>query len=212
MWESAIAEALSLDLEVQPRPSRDGTGTVELHNRLLAETNHRLIALHVAKAWGWSNHQFDHITRQRIAEAACRLVSYDFGFKKAFSYSRLADWDKDLIEYIRSGDTTKACGKLRTGRTSYVDRIEAAHKGYLCELYRDAEKILGKGATFSELADCMNQRSDVPTEERETLSLHPEQLRRWFHAQKGKQLAACKKPRLTEDQKEQRTAWTSKRK
>jgi hypothetical protein len=130
-WKSAIAKALSLDLDVQPRPSRDGSGAVELHDRALAEASHRLIALHVAKAWGWSNHQFDYITRQRIAEAACRQVSFDFGFMKAFSYSRLPDWDKGVDNYSQTGDTTKACGKSRTGRKLYVDQIEAAHNGYL---------------------------------------------------------------------------------
>jgi hypothetical protein len=132
LWEAAIEKALALDLTIQPRLSRDGTGQiVKLHDRALAETNHRLIALHVAKAWGWNDHRFDYITRQRIAEAACRQVSYDFGYKKSFSYSRLPDWDKGVDKYSQTGDTTQACGKSRTGRKSYVDQIEAAHNGYL---------------------------------------------------------------------------------
>jgi hypothetical protein len=211
-WESAIAEALSLDLEIQPRPSRNGIGHIELHNRKLAAADHKLLSLSTANAWGWSDHRFDYITRRRIAEAACRQVSYDFGYKQLISYSRLPDWEKGEDVYIKTGDPVKLYGKPRAGRPSYVSRIEAIHPGYLRELYRYAENMLGNRATFSELADCMNQRSDMPTEERETLSLHPEQLRRWFHSEKGKQLAASARPRLTDDQRRKRIGWSRRMK
>jgi hypothetical protein len=169
MWETAITTALSLDFQTRPRPSRNGTGIVELHDRIHADHEHRLLSIYTATAWGWSNLRFDYITRQRIAEAACRQVSYDFGYKQPIAYSRLPHWKKELDEYQETGDKAKVVGNQRAGRVSYLSRIEDVKKTYDPEsLARSVERAWDKRLNpiaFSRVADRLLKVLDLIVED-----------------------------------------------
>jgi hypothetical protein len=59
---------------------------------------------------------------------------------------------------------------------------------------------LGDDATFSEIATQMNLISTV--DQRPTIHLNKESLRRWFKKNKGKEKRAVFRPLLTEDHKQ----------
>ena len=110
---------------------------------------------------------------------------------------------------IDTGDTSKLAPGQR-GSKSQTDKIEEAHPGYIRELFRYAQRTLGCTATFQELTNLMNEKSDAPGEARMTISLKEEVVRRWFVRQKGKEKAPTTKPRLTDDHKRDRIIWARK--
>lgn len=96
------------------------------------------------------------------------------------------------------------------GRVTYVDSLEKEHPGYLRELFRYAERVIGTTATWQELAEVVNKKSSAPGEERPTLSISRRQLAKWFRMQGGKEVSAIEKPLLTQEHKEKRVAWARK--
>ena len=85
--------------------------------------------------------------------------------------------------------------------------IEEKHPGYLRELFCYAQQTKSAKATFKELADQMNLKSEAEGETRATLSLHMLQLNRWFQEQGGKEKSSKKKPLDTPDHMEKRLQW-----
>ena len=208
-WEEKIGFALVLDLERKPRLNRMGTKEITVHGGKQADAHARLLALATAKKWGWQNKMFSNAERQRIAQAACTQVSYDLGYSKRISWSRLEAWEKATDEYVAEGDTSKLAPQHK-GAKSYIDRIEADHPGYVRELFRYSQVAKGYQASFEDLANCMCEKSDAPGEDRPTLTLHPLQVYRWFKKQNGKEKSPNEKPRLTDKHKTDRILWAKK--
>ena len=73
-----------------------------------------------------------------------------------------------------------------------------------------AEVVLGPLATYHEIAQCMNDRSGAPGEERPTLSISRRVISRWFRAQGGKETSPMEKPLLTTEHKAKRILWAKK--
>jgi hypothetical protein len=72
------------------------------------------------------------------------------------------------------------------GSTSDTDSITAHHPTYLHELCCSATNLLGDDATFTSIADLMNQQSAVH-QNLPMLNLTHLQLNRWFKKNKGKE-------------------------
>jgi hypothetical protein len=68
---------------------------------------------------------------------------------------------------------------------TYTERIEAAHPGYLHDVYRRALKAVGVEATWSEIALAMNEDS-TRINDKPNLEMSKWKLCTWFKANKGK--------------------------
>ncbi len=169
----------------------------------------RDFALNLANKWGWNNPLYTYKERRELAQAVCRQVSYDFGYKKQFGWTRLFVWEQKVDKAINSGDVSLLETK-RPGRKSYIDTIESKHPGYVRELFRHSQKKLGYLANFEDLTTCMNELSNDPSETRTSLTLHTRQVWRWFRRSGGKEKRPAEKPRLTDDHKNQRIIWARK--
>ena len=84
------------------------------------------------------------------------------------------------------------------------------HTGYLRELFRYAQRILGAKASYKDLAETMNLKSEAPGEIRTSLSLHSLQVYRWFVLEGGKEHSPKEKPLDTNAHKQMRLAWVKK--
>ena len=62
------------------------------------------------------------------------------------------------------GETGVSLSPKHSRLKSYMSIIGEKHPGYLHELFRYAELICGYLATFSDLADVMNECSAAPSE------------------------------------------------
>jgi len=122
----------------------------------------------------------------------------------------LPRWDTKFVEGIELGDCHSPLSNKQIGSVKYCDMIEEEHPGYLRKLFRYAQRTKGAKASFKELAASMNEKSDVLGESRTTLSLHKEQLRRWFVREGGKEYSAKEKPLDTDEQKKKRLEWVRK--
>jgi len=77
----------------------------------------------------------------QIAQAACRLAAYDFGFKGDLAWTQLSSWQRALGQSIESGeDAESALSPSHAGTKAYTNNIEHHHPGYIRELYRYAIK------------------------------------------------------------------------
>ena len=74
--------------------------------------------------------------------------------------------------YPNSDNNTILLASGNKGSIKYVDMIESKNLGYLHFLFRYAQKMRGYRASFTELAEIMNIKSEAPTETRPSLSLH----------------------------------------
>ena len=87
-FKEAIAYALALDLEREPRLDRAGVNEIEIHKRNQVNEQERVMILFTAKLWGWQDPSLTKRKRMRIAMAACRQVAYDYGHRKNHRYHR----------------------------------------------------------------------------------------------------------------------------
>ena len=166
-----------------------------------------MMILFTAKRWGWKDPLYTARFRKRIARAACRQIAYDHGYAQAFSHNALPAWEGRLNNAIDEGLAVSSENPLsprHCGSTKYVAMIESQHAGYLHELFRYAQQILGGKSSFAELADLMNLKSEAPGEDRTTLLLHSLQVRNWFCANNGKAFSPKEKPLDTDEHKAKR--------
>ena len=219
--ECAISFALALDLDRRPRMNREGTSVVAVHSRKQATETEKMMALFTAKRWGWKDPAIHCKKRKRIARAACRQVAYDYGYATELSSSMLPQWEGRLHVAIDTGLGTEVdpssslssssspnpLSPRHCGKQSYCEMIETQHPGYLRELFRYAQRTKGAKATFKELADTMNLKSEIEGELRSTLSLHSLQVYKWFRQQGGKEHSAKEKPLDTDVHRRNRLQW-----
>jgi hypothetical protein len=168
------------------------------------------MVLHTAIMWGWTDPCLTHARREYIAKAACRLVAYDHGYATTLAFSRIPLWYGSLNDAITDGENVDPLSPSNCGRPKYMETVEDAHPGYICDLYRYAERVLGPLATYRELSECINARSAAPGEGRPTLSISRRQLADWFLGQGGKEVSPIENPLLTTEHKEKRVAWAQK--
>jgi hypothetical protein len=165
------------------------------------------MVIHTAILWGWRDPCLTYKERQEIAKAACIQVAYDLGYKQPLAQTQLPYWYGRLQDAIATGEDQDPVSPSQCGRQSYVKDIEEQHPGYLHELFRYAIDVKGALATYLELADCMNEKSAVPGEQRPTISLSRKQLAKWFKDSNGREISAVEKPLLTTEHKLKRVAW-----
>ena len=207
--EAQITSALDLDLDIRPRPKRDGSDTIEIHDRKQTRETERLIAISLARMWGYDDEILTRNQRLRIAKAACTQLAYDHGFPKVTGGSMMQDWIANLSVNVTKGDTQPLASGHK-GSKSKTDKIEEEHLGYLHELYRYAITTVGVKATFMEIAEVMNAKSQSPSETRPELNLHYKQVYRWWKANDGKEVSPFEKPRLTDKHKADRVDWVTR--
>lgn len=191
--DERIASALALDLDIRPRPRRDGNGTIEVHERKQTTERQRYLAVTLAKLWGHDNPSLTYKQRRKIEQAACQQIAYDHGFKKSTGGHMLKQWEKKLKSGVASGETAPLTSQHKGSRAK-TDEVDEQYPGYLHELYRYAINTAGIKATFNEIAESMNMKSQNPTELRPALSLHYKQVYRWWHKNGGKERSPFEKP------------------
>ena len=132
-----------------------------------AKQEDRNRALQYALLWGYADPHLSSAERRRIAKAACQLVAYDHGYAAPLSHNMLPAWEAKLRNVLDTGEESEtATSPKHAGSVSYVAKIEERYPGYIRELWRYAIRTLGAGATYNELAECINAKSAVPGEDR----------------------------------------------
>ena len=86
IYNNKIEMAMALDFASLPRLDRKGECEIKCHKRKQAGDNHRTMTILTAKQWGVDNPLFTKKQRERIRTAACRLVSFDYGFRRPFGH------------------------------------------------------------------------------------------------------------------------------
>ncbi len=135
--------------------------------------------------------------RRDIAKAACRQVAYDLGYFKSLAHTQLPSWCAKLVKQVTGGESSDPLSPSHSGSCSYIKSIEEVHPGYIRYVFRYAQQVRGPLETYSELANIMNMKSNVPGETRPTLSLSRKQVADWFKEQGGKEVFSIEKPLLT---------------
>jgi len=144
----------------------------------------------------------------QIAQAACRLAAYDFGFKGDLAWTQLSSWQRALGQSIESGeDAESALSPSHAGTKAYTNNIEHHHPGYIRELYRYAIKTKGSRASFEELANTISEKSAAPGASQPELAMSEFQLWRWFKQNGGKERSSLEKPLLNDELKRKRLDW-----
>ena len=64
----------------------------------------RLMTLLLVKDWGWHDKHHTHADKMRMSRAASRLIAYDSGFKRPFSYAEIMVWDSDIKLHLDEGE------------------------------------------------------------------------------------------------------------
>ena len=77
---------------------------------------------------------------------------------------------------------------------AYLDYIDKKHCGFVHELYRYASDTVGSKASFLAMSLCMNERSQINGELRDSLNINCRQLNNWFNANGGKEISPIEKP------------------
>ena len=114
-----------------------------MHSRRQPDERYRHLVLHTGIMWGRHDPCLTVARRNEIARAACRQVAYDLGYSAPFAYSRLPVWYGMLNTAILDGEKIDSLSPSRTDRPNYITKLEQLHPGYLRELYRYAERVLG---------------------------------------------------------------------
>jgi hypothetical protein len=205
--DEAVNYAAALDLDRRPRLSRTNAENIEVHTRKQADERARMLVLHTAIMWGWLDPCITKTRRIFIGEAACRQVAYDLGYRSPLAATRLPFWHGLVHMAVHEGEYSNQLSPSQAGSKKYVAAIEESHPGYIRELYRYSESVLGALATYKELVDSINSKSASPGEGRPTLALSRRQLAQWFQDQGGKETSAIEKPLLTTEHKKNRVAW-----
>ena len=186
--------------------SRDGTKQVPLHDGKQPGELLKFLIFDLANRV-MTRSEMTARKRKQVLQYAATLLLFDHGYKSVSGISTLdKTWGKRLENaYLGGSDTRPLQAKIK-GPTSYTDKLEKDHPGYVRELYRFAEKTIGNQASFPELARTMNEKSRTYTDKPET-KFNTTNLWRWFKAQGGQEKSPKEKPYLTEDQKKERVVW-----
>ena len=167
------------------------------------------MAVALARIWGLDNPSLTFMKRRWIEDAACRQLAYDHGFPKSTGGSMLKKWASTLTSGVKGGATDPLASRHR-GSKSVTEKNEEERADYLHELYRYAISTVGIKATFKELSDSMNGKTQSPTELRSDLNLHYQQVYKWWKKQGGKEKSPFEKPQLTDEHKANRVLWVKR--
>lgn len=213
----------SLDFDADPRPSRNTmsplSSTILLHNDKWLSGKERLLVVHVAR-FHFGIAQAKGPMRSKIIEAACRLVSYDCGFRKPCKGSQYGKWEAELDSGFANGYERNVLDKSTMGPSKgrVLDKMEAENPGWLHRCYRWAIKMYSPEATWEELAEAMHEASIELKKEQTsgepqgpTIDIKRTALRSWFKQQGGKTVKHQSRPLLTEDRKLRRMRWCQNR-
>ena len=100
---------------------------------------------------------------KKIALAATIQTSYDFGFLKPMKASRrytITRWQKRLDETLVQGKVqNKPLKNIHIGGVSEVTKIEEASSSLLHKLYHYAVDVKGGKASFGEIVENLNTKS-----------------------------------------------------
>ena len=208
--EALVNYALTLRVEetVGARPSRFGEGNVAMTDAKQANEYTRNYIMLTAFKMGYGQPELSYAARERIAVAACTLISYDHGYKKVVGTTSVHRWLNKFDQAITSGFTQDLLTNRHKGRKSKSKQIDQRNPGHLHCLYRYATSILGDSTSFREIATTMNRKS-AAEEENETINLNESTLRRWFKKHGGKEKSSIEKPYLSNEQKEKRLVWAT---
>ena len=90
--------------------------------------------------------------RQKIAQAACRLVACDYRFEKNLASSQIYRWIQlfDGYLYECNDDPLLPC---HFGYNVYLKNIESRYQGYIQELFRNSQSVYIPMSRFQVLAD-----------------------------------------------------------
>ena len=149
--------ALSLNFASPTRHSRDDpTMEIQLHDRRNADATMRFMIFDLANRV-MAKSKLSVKERTEVLGYAAAIVFYDHGYKSVRGVSNLDRlWRRRLtLAHLKGNDTSPLTAKHK-GSTSYTDKLESQHPGYVRELFRLAQKEIGNQATFRELAECMN--------------------------------------------------------
>ena len=134
-----------------------------------------MLILFTADRWGWNDSSKTKKERMRIAKAACLQVSYDRGFKIPLGHTQLTEWRSvinDMIDGKSANTKDNPLDSNHRGTKKYTDEIDKRYPGYLVQLFRFAQKTAGAKAGFVVLAETMNLKSAIESDNRPTLNLH----------------------------------------
>ena len=82
--------------------------------------------------------------RQQVLELAATIIFYNHGYKQVRGLHNLDQlWRRRLTEAYLKGANTDPLQVRHKGSVSYTDKLEGAYPGYICELFRWAQKTLG---------------------------------------------------------------------
>ena len=85
-FEDSISSALSLDLQIYPRPSRTNNNSfITLQDKQISMQALKLVILITVNNWGINDSSVTWSTKMRIARAASRMIAYDNGYLFKFS-------------------------------------------------------------------------------------------------------------------------------
>ncbi len=177
-----------------------GEGVVSLHDKKQFTKEARYLSmLYATHMLGWHRDLFKR-EKERIALAACTIISYDLGYKRVTGKYSLDKWLNRVEDSVRYSSSNTIVDNRHKGKTSYTDRLTSNYPQYLHQLWQYATDLLGDTATFGEITQAMNQQSTT-YEHLPTINLNKFSLYRWFKKNKGKEKRVKEKPLLTEEHK-----------
>ena len=62
------------------------------------------MTLLLVKDWGWRDNNLKYADKMRLSRAASRLIAYDTGFLRPFSYAEIMVWDSDAKLHLDKGE------------------------------------------------------------------------------------------------------------
>ena len=113
--------------------------------------------------WGHNNPLITYFEMVRIERAAAKQVAYDCGYYRSFAYETFNVWEHMMDSKLVSGGNKTTRNKESI---SYVDKIEAKHRGYLYYIYHYAIHTYGARSICIVLTTGISLKSDAPAENR----------------------------------------------
>ena len=146
--------------------------------------------------FGWLSLLLSLENKQRITRVISILFSYDYDYRIPFAHSTIMVWDTSALYTLIEGHA-KVNEYLyfhNIGSTSYLNRIETQHPGYLHHVHRCDTTTLGVNSNFNALAIAMNQKSYIPSKIFTILYITRRKVNDWFVANKQKELLPEENP------------------
>ena len=145
--QAEINFALALNFSTRPRIHRLGDSTIVVHKSKQALELHRIMTIFTANKFGYNDPSLTHSQCKTVQIAACRLVSYDYGYPTPFATTQIPRWQNKIDQTIirgpspSSAQTVTPLATSHKGTVSYVDRLNAQHPSYIRNLFRYAQRI-----------------------------------------------------------------------